>query len=660
MTIKRLLVANRGEIACRVMKTAKALGIETVAVYSDADKGALHVKSADHSVHIGGSLAAESYLNIDNIISAAKNSGSDAIHPGYGFLSENTTFAGACEKAGIIFVGPSANAIDLMGDKARAKRAMIEAGVPCIPGYQGDDQDNKTLKKEAKQIGFPQMIKAAAGGGGRGMRLVHKLDEVDNALEAARSEAINAFGSGELILEKAVQRARHVEVQVFGDTHGNVVYLGERDCSVQRRHQKVIEEAPCPVMTPELRQQMGDAAVSAARAVDYVGAGTVEFLLGEDREFYFLEMNTRLQVEHPVTEEITGLDLVELQLSVAAGEPLGFDQADVKLKGHAIEVRLYAEDPNNDFLPSTGRIERWLAPKGPGIRVDAGVESGGEVSPFYDPMIAKVIATGSNREEARQRLVSSLSTSSLIGPATNRDFLIDTLNREAFSSGEATTSFIEEEYGDSGYSSAPSTNDYCLAAITQYKVRNAKALLASTGVNPELVNWASADPLESVFTYKDNDDTRMLVIRPTGSDSYSVSTEDETIEATVSEQTSDSIRIDTGNERHSILFHASADDQVITIATESIQFTVKDISGGEALEDAGGDGVISAPMHGQLLEVLVNEGDSVTKGQKIAVLEAMKMQHEILAEVTGTVTRVHADADTQIALGTIILEIEAE
>ncbi|MCG8443265.1 MAG: ATP-grasp domain-containing protein, partial [Caulobacterales bacterium] len=437
-----LLIANRGEIACRVMRTARAMGLRTVAVYSDADAAAPHVQLADAAVNIGPPPAGESYLRADTIIDAAKRAGAGAIHTGYGFLSENAAFAQAVEEAGLIFIGPPVGAIEVMGDKARAKRAMIAAGVPCAPGYQGEDQSDETLLREAKAIGFPLMVKAAAGGGGRGMRLVHAEAALADAIGLARSEAENAFGSGALIIEKAIIQPRHVELQVFADAHGTVLHLGERDCSVQRRHQKVVEEAPCPVMTPALRAAMGEAAVDAARAVDYRGAGTVEFLLDRECGFHFLEMNTRLQVEHPVTEAVTGLDLVALQIAVARGEPLGLSQDDVALAGHAIEVRLYAEDPDADFLPSTGPILLWRPPSGAGVRVDAGVETGGEISPFYDPMVAKIIASGPTREDARKRLVRALEGAALFGPKTNRDFLLDALRQDAFVKGEATTAFI--------------------------------------------------------------------------------------------------------------------------------------------------------------------------------------------------------------------------
>ncbi len=656
--IKRLLIANRGEIACRVIRTAKAMGINTVAVYSDADSGALHARAADQAVHIGPSAVSESYLSIERIIQAARETSSDAIHPGYGFLSENAAFAKVCEEAGIAFVGPSAQAIELMGDKARAKRAMIDAGIPCIPGYQGVDQTIKTLKSEAKRIGFPVMIKAAAGGGGRGMRLVGESSSLESAIETARSEALGAFGADDLIVEKALVRPRHVEVQVFGDKQGNLVYLGERDCSVQRRHQKVIEEAPCPVMTAELRSAMGEAAVCAAKAVDYVSAGTVEFLLGPDGDFYFLEMNTRLQVEHPVTELITGIDLVELQLKVAAGQPLAFGQDDVRLSGHAIEVRLYAEDPRNQFLPSTGRIKHWRPPAGNGIRVDTGVESGSEVSPYYDPMLAKVIASGATREEARQRLAKALSASALVGPATNRDFLIDALNREAFAKRQATTAFIDEEYGEAGFRLDPSLTELGMAAVVQYKLRASKALSEALDVNSELLNWSSGVSLDAVSVYRTDHGLTSFNTRPTGSDSYAVSIgEDLLAEFTIMDADHQAMTLECGGERRRLAHHAHEDGLTLTLATDRLEFTLKDLAAGQAASDPSGTGMVVSPMHGQLLEIFVSPGDSVTKGQRLALLEAMKMQHEITAQIEGTVTEVHAEANQQVAMAALLIEI---
>lgn len=665
--IQKLLIANRGEIACRVMKTAQAMGIKTVAVYSDSDADAPHVQIADQAVLIGPAPVAESYLDANKVLAAARESGADAIHPGYGFLSENAGFAKACTDAGLKFIGPSAEAIDLMGDKARAKRSMIAAGVPCVPGYQGDDQADDLLRAEAVKIGFPLMIKAAAGGGGRGMRLVHQETELASAISTARSEAINAFGAGELIIEKAIIKPRHVEIQVFGDAFGNIVYLGERDCSVQRRHQKVIEEAPCPVMTPELRAEMGQAAVKAAAAVNYQGAGTVEFLLGEDQSFYFLEMNTRLQVEHPVTESITGLDLVELQLNVAAGQPLGFTQDDVRLRGHAIEIRLYAEDPAQGFLPSTGHIAHWLPPTGTGIRVDSGVETGSDVSPYYDPMLAKVIASGETREQARRRLVAALSGSLLVGPANNRDFLIDALSRPSFVEGQATTAFIEEEYREAGFHQSPSVRDLALAALLQTSHRAELALKRSAGVNAELLNWSSSVPVRSIASYRVEDIRHDLLVEALDDKTYQVTPSNQAEGAPNSSEFvfkilafgSQQAVVDSDGVKQSLSYFANPDELTLSVATETIEFTVTDISAGETAAQSGGSGQVTAPMHGQLLELFVVAGSEVVKGQALAILEAMKMQHEITAEVSGKVAAIHAEAQTQVAADQLLMEIEA-
>ncbi|TNE38214.1 MAG: acetyl-CoA carboxylase biotin carboxylase subunit [Alphaproteobacteria bacterium] len=442
----KILIANRGEIACRVIKTAKRLSIKTVAVYSEADAAARHATMADEAVLIGPPSALESYLSIPNIIAAAKKTDADAIHPGYGFLSENADFARACEEAGITFIGPAADVIHLMGNKAAAKRYMTAAGVPCIPGYEGADQSDETLAGEAQKIGFPLMVKAAAGGGGRGMRLVEQEKKLLKSLATARSEAERSFGSGELILEKAILNPRHIEIQVFGDGRGRAVHLYERDCSIQRRHQKVIEEAPSPAVSPDLRERMGRVAAEATAAINYAGAGTFEFLLDDAGNFYFLEMNTRLQVEHPVTEIITDLDLVEWQIRIAAGEDLPLKQADIPLNNHAIEARLYAEDPYKGFLPKPGILTRWQAPEGPGMRTDHGLLDGVEVTPWYDAMIAKVIGHGKNREEARQNLIKALEQTVDEGLVTNRRFLIHCLEHPEFEKGAATTGFIEAHF----------------------------------------------------------------------------------------------------------------------------------------------------------------------------------------------------------------------
>ncbi len=452
-----LLVANRGEIACRIIRAARAEGLRVVAVFSDADEAAPHVRLADASVRIGPAPPAQSYLSIPAIIAAAKATGAEAVHPGYGFLAENADFAEAVTAGGLVFVGPPAAAIRAMGDKSAAKARMQAAGVPCAPGYHGDNQSFARFADEAERIGYPLMVKASAGGGGRGLRIVREPEGLQAALAAARSEAESAFGDGRLLIERALVGARHVEVQVFGDEHGRIVHLGERDCSIQRRHQKVIEEAPSPAVSPALRQAMGEAAVKAAAAVNYVGAGTIEFLLDGDGRFYFLEMNTRIQVEHPVTEAVTGLDLVRLQLQIAQGRPLPFAQADISLSGHAIEARLYAEDPAADFLPSIGRLVAWRPGDGEGVRVDTGVEAGSVVTPYYDSMLAKIVGFGADREQARLRLISALERSFVSGVTTNRDFLLAALRRPTFIDGQATTAFVER--GDICSRAAQPTRD---------------------------------------------------------------------------------------------------------------------------------------------------------------------------------------------------------
>ena len=655
--ISKILIANRGEIACRVIRTAKSLGIKTVAVFSDADAGAPHTQLADEAVHIGPSPVGESYLVIEKIIDAAKQTGADAIHPGYGFLSENAAFSQACAKANIIFIGPPEKAIEVMGDKARSKRAMIEAGVPCVPGYQDEDQSDKMLIEAAKKIGLPVMVKAAAGGGGRGMRLVEKAKDLSSAIKLARSEAENAFGSGVLIIEKAIIQPRHVEVQVFADAHGNVIHLGERDCSVQRRHQKVIEEAPCPIMTEALREKMGKAAVEAARAVDYRGAGTVEFLLGADGEFYFLEMNTRLQVEHPVTEEITGLDLVALQISAAEGKPLGLLQSDLSLTGHAIEVRLYAEDPANDFLPSTGRALLWASPKGEGIRVDDGLVTGSEISPFYDAMVAKIVAYGQDREEARMRLVAALEQTALFGLASNRDFLIDALQQPKFISGEATTAFIGEVYGDAGFERLDlQIGELSPAVALDHLSRQSVSHSEAVSVHPELLDWSSTNDLNTTTEYSFGSD-RFTAACHREDGAYIVSSGESSARVLVHSKAANTARVSVGDTRFDLTYLIDGNDQ-IHVASPTTTYTIRNLS--QRLQPAGdeaGGGTVLAPMHGRLLDLMVSEGDRVSKGDQLGVLEAMKMQHEIIATIDGTVSAVAATVGEQIGADELILEI---
>ena len=660
-----ILIANRGEIACRVIRTAKELGYRTIAVYSDADSGAPHVQLADDAVRIGPGPVGESYLLAGNILAAAAKSGAEAIHPGYGFLSENAAFGDAVESAGLVFIGPTREAIDVMGNKAESKRRMIAAGVPCVPGYEGHDQTDEVLLAEGNKIELPLMVKAAAGGGGRGMRLVHDYAELANAIKLARAEAEGAFGSGELILEKAIIQPRHVEIQVFADTMGNTVHLGERDCSVQRRHQKVIEEAPCPVMTPELREQMGQSAIDAAKSVNYRGAGTVEFLLDARGSFYFLEMNTRLQVEHPVTELIAGLDLVALQISVAQGEPLGMSQHDVKLEGAAIEVRLYTEDPSQDFLPASGPVELWQPATGVGVRVDAGICTGQAISPFYDPMVAKVIGYGPDRESARLRLIEALKETVLFGTPNNKNFLIQCLEKQSFIDGAATTAFIAEEFPAVDLQTTPpSFADSAVAAVIDLALEHKKLFDHSVLVSRRLKNWASASAIVSRKQYQFGDLTHDLAVTPIGPETYRVF-DIAGIEADV-EVAMLAMDLSIAKNTAKVMVngltltatHMSTAKGQLHCSIEGRGAFFKDmIIVDGVVEDAAGGGRVISPMHGLLLEVLVKPGDTVLKGQTLAVLEAMKMHYEIVAEIDGVVAEVTAIAGKQVAADDVLIEI---
>ncbi len=659
-----LLVANRGEIAVRVIRSAQLQGYKAIAVYSEADIDAPHVAMADESVLIGAAPVKESYLDADKILEAARKTGAQAIHPGYGFLSENAEFAQLCEKEGIVFIGPSAQAIRVMGNKAESKRRMIKADVPCIPGYEDFDQSDETLLAAAKDIGVPIMVKAAAGGGGRGMRLVENMDDLLVALSSARSEAENAFGSGELILEKAVMRPRHVEIQVFGDQQGNVVHLGERDCSVQRRHQKVVEESPCPVMTPKLRQEMGEAAVSAAKSINYVGAGTVEFLLDDDSNFYFLEMNTRLQVEHPVTEMVTGLDLVALQFKVAQGYPLGLTQDDISLSGHAIEVRLYAEDTSNDFLPATGSAQVWKAPVGEGIRVDHGLAEGQDISPFYDPMIAKVIAWGEDRDIARRRLVRALEKTCLFGLDTNREFLIDVLNNTAFANGEATTAFIGDEYQPDDLKLQPASQEQALiAAVLQYRQGYEQSdkisLNQGTKADIRLFGWSSGCDISTCFQYELQENKIVdISVTAAGSDQYELVLDGQTHCLQILDDSSAQIRLLIDSVQKKIYYHFPSHGEV-TVQQGGVARTLRNmLAFTKADEDVAMGGTVVAPMHGNVLEVFVKVGEQVEEGQRLAVMEAMKMEHQLIAAVSGEVVAVNVMPGDQVAAGAVFIDID--
>ena len=659
-----ILIANRGEIACRVIRTAKQLGYRTIAVYSDADTAAPHVQLADEAVRIGPGPVGESYLLPERILEAAVHSGAEAIHPGYGFLSENAAFAAAVEDAGLVFIGPSAEAIEVMGNKAESKRRMIAAGVPCVPGYEGHDQGDKTLLAEGAKIPLPLMVKAAAGGGGRAMRLVDDQADLGNAIKLARAEAESAFGSGELILEQAIIKPRHVEIQVFADSFGNTVHLGERDCSVQRRHQKVIEEAPCPIMTPELREQMGQSAIDAAKSVSYQGAGTVEFLLDNSGRFYFLEMNTRLQVEHPVTELITGLDLVALQIGVAQGEALGLEQADIQLEGHAIEVRLYTEDPSQDFLPASGPVELWQPATGVGVRIDSGICTGQGISPFYDPMVAKVIGYGPTREVARLRLIAALRETVLFGTPNNMRFLIQCLEKQQFIDGFFTTAFIAEEFSEADLANPlPQFADAAVAAVLELRLEHNQLFERALGVSHNLKDWTSASPLVSRKQYQFDQLIHDLAISPQGDGSYLVSSidtgESRSLVVTLSELKDTRAELLVGGKAITATYSSPVKGQLYcSIEGRSALFKDLIILDG-LVDEAVGGGRVIAPMHGLLLDVLVAPGDQVVVGQVLAVLEAMKMHYEISAEIDGTVMDVSAVTGNQVATDDLLVEIAA-
>ncbi len=653
-----ILVANRGEIAVRIVKTARSLSFRTIAVYSEADATAPHAQIADDAALLGPSPIAASYLNIERILKAAQQTGAEAIHPGYGFLSENAEFARACEQAGLVFIGPGADAIELMGNKAEAKRRMIAAGIPCLPGYFDADQSDTTMSSVANEIGCPLMVKAAAGGGGRGMRLVERAEDLPMALTAARSEVLNAFGSHELILEKAILRPRHVEFQIVADNHGNVIHLGERDCSIQRRYQKVVEEAPCPVMTDELRAQMGAAAVEAARSIKYKGVGTIEFLLDEEENFYFLEMNTRLQVEHPVTEMITKLDLVSLQIQIAEGLPLELTQADVAYAGHAIEGRLYAEDPAQAFLPCAGTIDHWRPAKGIGIRIDSGIQTGQEISPFYDPMLAKVIAWGETRELARHRLINALEHTEIFGIITNKSFLSMLLSKEAFAKGKVTTAFIAEELSPEDLANPqPDFESMATAALLQYCIERQCALEECARVSSELLNWSSGGRLLTQYVYFSNGERVELTVSPETREVYQIRGVDSSLSIKLLTFAEGVARLSIDGCRRDVNYSAPSAGVIhISLAGETFRFR-NEIAFPASGKRTDGSGHIVAPMHGALFEIFVELGDHVEIGTCLAVLEAMKIQHEILAEIEGTVQAIYVDAGTQVAANELLIEI---
>ena len=674
--LKSVLIANRGEIACRVIRTARRLGLRTIAVYSEADRDALHVRLADEAACIGPAAARESYLNIARILEAARQTGAESIHPGYGFLSENAAFAKACGEAGVVFIGPPPHSIVQMGSKSEARRLMSAAGVPVLPGYDDEDQADATLAKAAKKVGFPLLIKPTAGGGGKGMRIVRAAGELTEALAGARREAGKAFGDDRVLLERFVEKGRHVEIQVFADAHGHAVHLFERDCSLQRRHQKVIEEAPAPGLSDETRAAMGAAAVAAARAVGYQGAGTVEFLF-DGREFYFLEMNTRLQVEHPVTEMITGLDLVEWQLRVASGEPLPLRQDQVERRGHAVEARLYAEDPERGFLPSTGVLTRLRLPEGmEHVRVDAGVQQGDEVSVHYDPMIAKVIAWAPDRLGALERLRAALEQTEVDGVRTNARFLWEILGAEPVRAGDVSTRLLEQALQPVvGVPDAEATDAWLIAAAVSVQRMPGGAGGAA---------HAAASPWESATGFRMNSPATIRVplrLGETahwikmqreenrghslgfGEKTYGVSPISLMIELAGTRHRVELCTTDDGHaagliDGRSVEARVEADHDQITVRRQCLRFDFRDDTGAEHRASAEHEGHFRAPMPGHVLDVRVAEGQEVTGGAVLVVLEAMKMEHSLYAPWDGRVKAVHVKAGDRVEEGADLVLLE--
>ena len=668
VVITKLLIANRGEIACRVITGARALGIATVAVYSDADRNARHVAMADEARHIGPPAARESYLRGEAILAAALECGADGIHPGYGFLSENEDFAAACEKAGVTFVGPTPAAIAAMGDKSAAKALMEKAGVPLVPGYHGDNQDPAFLAGEAERIGYPVLIKASAGGGGKGMRVVTKAAEFDGALAGAQREAKAAFGDDRVLIERYLTRPRHIEIQVFGDRHGNVIHLFERDCSVQRRHQKVLEEAPAPGMTPERRKQMGDAAVAAAKAIGYVGAGTVEFIAEQDGRFYFMEMNTRLQVEHPVTEMITGQDLVQWQLRVAAGQPLPLRQDEVSIHGHAIEARIYAENAAKNFLPSTGTLRRLRAPQGiefrvapEPVRVDSGVREGDAITPHYDPMIAKLVCWGETRDVALARLRRALADYQIVGVTSNVAFLWRIAGCKAFSGADLDTGLIERSRGELFPAAKPAPDAIlAVAAFAELKLEEAlvrrRALATADPHSPwnGVDGWRLNQGSHHRFAFSEGKVKHDVIVDflPKGH-ALRVDQREYALEGT-----------SLGDDRYAV----SLGGRSLTAAAVRDGDTWHVFAGGEhwKLELVAEDhdtsqaagGTLVAPMPGKIIAVAVKSGQPVSRGAALMILEAMKMEHTISAPRDGKVGEVFFKPGDQVNEGAELLKLE--
>ena len=662
----KILIANRGEIACRVIKTARRMGIRGVAVYSEADAGARHVRLADEAVCIGPAAARESYLVADRIVEAARATGAQAIHPGYGFLAENEAFAQACAASGIAFIGPPVAAIRAMGSKSEAKKLMAAAGVPLTPGYHGDNQDADFLRVEADRIGYPVLIKASAGGGGKGMRAVWKGEEFADALASCKREAASSFGDDRVLIEKYLQRPRHIEIQVFGDTHGNVVHLFERDCSVQRRHQKVLEEAPAPGMTAERRAAMGRAAAEAAKAVGYVGAGTVEFIVDRDGTFYFMEMNTRLQVEHPVTEMITGLDLVEWQLKVSAGGTLPLTQEQLAIRGHALEARIYAEDPDKGFLPSTGRLVHLAPPEESlHVRVDTGVEQGDEITPHYDPMIAKLIVWDEDRPRALARMLGALARYRVAGVANNVDFLSRLVACPAFAQADLDTGLIEREhdflFAGAGTASVPREAWLAAALAELLREQAAADAAARLGSDPRSPwhrrdGWRLNLGVSRRLTFRCGDEVRELKVGYADA-GYRITLDGQTTAVGGQLQAGDQLRADLGGMRMAATVVVAGEKRHVFLHGRCHLMVAVDPLF-HAGEGGGAEGGLTAPMPGKVIALLVEPGVKVSKGAPLIVLEAMKMEHTLVAPSAGTVTAFHYAVGEPVADGAELLEFD--
>ena len=656
--IRKVMVANRGEIACRVMRTCRSLGIATVAVFSDADATARHVREADESVHIGASAASASYLAIPPLIAAARRTGADAIHPGYGFLAENADFAAACEAAGLTFIGPSADVIRRMGSKREAKRLAAGAGVPVVPGYAGDDTSDARLIAAAREIGYPVMVKASAGGGGKGMRIVARASDLPDALASARREALSAFGDETLLLEKALVEPRHIEIQIFGDIHGHVIALGERECSIQRRHQKVIEETPSTALTPELRARMSAAAVAIGQTLGYTGAGTVEFILDRDGTFYFLEVNTRLQVEHPVTELVTGLDLVRWQMLVAEGHPLPLAQEQVTFSGHAVEARVYAEDPATGFLPQAGAVALWRPPEGDGVRVDAGVETGDTISPYYDPMVAKISAHGATRDEALRRLDVALRRTILFGVRSNLDYVRRVLLHPDHRAGRISTAFLEQHAADL----LPTTADEPIDGLAPAQLAALAITMQRLAVTPMPATWRNnrSRPLLEQCKQPDGGDIALHLI-PERAGAFAVAFDDEsrTYAVRVRAQGGPDITLEIdGHVLRATAMEAQPEEWWAHVVSETLCLTRRSPLPLPGASRASND-ALTAPMPGQVIGVLVREGQTVVAGDPLMILEAMKMEHTIRAPHDGVVSTIHYQPGDQVRAAAVLLDVRA-